>query len=356
LQKHLRWHFREIRRTMQETKTSDARERAVRQFGRSALSFDALQCAERYGWFVSAVEPGAMVPYRRYGSVDVILGEPLASRDRLADVVAEFLAARRAAGRAVLGFSATEPFMRAAVASGGSAVQILAEPELDPSNFEPSGGNAKKLRAYARRLRRVGFEAVALPAGEPKVPDDFRLSADALVADWLERGVSHSAHLLEVNTWRRVAEKRYFAVFDPRRPGRLCSLLIAHPVYALAGYHLCHLVHAPDAPKGVSELVVLKALETFGDEGVHHATFGPVALARAQNCEDMVFLGRALFGAGYPLLARLGHYTDASEFYRKFNAGPWAPRWVVLHPRGALARPLLSLLRLTHVLGGARGA
>jgi len=338
---------------MQETETSDAREQAVRRFGRSTFSFDALQRAERYGWFASAVEPGAMVPYRRCGSVDVVLGEPLASRDRLADVVAEFLAARRAAGRFVLGFCATEPFMRAAVASGASAAQILDEPELDPSNFEPHGGNAKKLRAYARRLRRDGFEAVALPAGAPKVPDDFRNSANALVADWLARGVTRSAHVLEVDAWRHVPEKRYFAVFDPRRRGRLCSLLIAHPVYAMAGYHLCHLVHAPDAPKGVSELVALKALQTFGDEGVHHATFGPVARARAGDCENMARLGRVLFGAGYPLVARLGHYADTREFYRKFHAGPWAPRWVVLHPRGTLARPLLSLLRLTHVLGSS---
>jgi lysylphosphatidylglycerol synthetase-like protein (DUF2156 family) len=339
---------------MQETDISDPREWAVRRFGRSAFSFDALQCAERYGWFASAVEPGAWVPYRRCGSVDVLLGEPFTSRERVADVVAEFLAARRAAGRAVLGFCVTEPFMQAAVAAGASAAQILAEPEFDPSRFEPRGGSAKKLRAYTRRLRRAGFEAVALPAGAPKVPDDFRRSADALVAAWLACGVARSAHVLEVDAWRRVAEKRYFAVFEPGRSGRLCSLLIAHPVYARAGYHLCHLIHAPDAPKGASELVALKALETFGEEGVRHATFGPVAQSCAQGYENMAWLGRALFGLGYPLAARFGHYADASEFYRKFNAGPWKPRWVVLYPRGALVRPLLSLLRLTHVLGGMR--
>jgi lysylphosphatidylglycerol synthetase-like protein (DUF2156 family) len=341
---------------MQEPESSDPREWAVRRFGRSPLSFDALQCAERYGWFASGVEPGAFVPYRRCGSVDVVLGEPLSSRERLAEVAAEFFAARREASRAVLGFCATEPFMRAAVAAGGSAVQILAEPEFDPSSFEPRGGPAKKLRVYARRLRRAGFEAVALPAGARKVPDDFRHSADALMADWLARGVARSAHVLEVDAWRRVSEKRYFAVFAPGRPGRLCSLLIAHPVYARAGYHLCHLIHAPDAPKGVSELAALTALETFGDEGVRHATFGPVALSRASGCENMALPGRALFGLGYPLVARFGHYANANEFYRKFHAGPWTPRWVVLYPRGALARSSLSLLRLTHVLRGVRAA
>jgi len=339
---------------MQESEISGPREEAVRRFGRSPFSFDALQCAERYGWFASAVEPGAWVPYRRCGLVDVVLGEPLASLERLADVVGEFLAARRAADRAVLGFCATKPFAQAAVAAGASAVQILAEPEFDPTRFEPRGGNAKKLRAYTRRLGRAGFEAVALPAGTPKIPDDFRHSADALVADWLARGVARSAHVLEVDAWRRVDEKRYFAVFDPGRPGRLCSLLIAHPVYARAGYHLCHLIHAPDAPKGASELVALKALQTFGDEGVRHATFGPVAWAAARDYQNMPLLGRALFGLGYPLMARFGHYADANEFYHKFHPGPWTARWVVIYPRGALARPLLSLLRLTHVLGGMR--
>lgn len=335
---------------MKQLETSDPREWAVRRFGRTGFAFDALQCAERYRWFASAVEPGAMVPYRRCGSVDVVLGEPLASRRRLPEVASEFFAAARGS-RAVLGFCVTEAFMRAAVASGGSAVRIMAEPELDPFLFEPSGGNAKKLRAYARRLRRAGFEAVALPAGEPKIPDDFRCSAEVLVADWLARGVSHSAHVLELDAWRRVSEKRYFGVLHPERPERLCSLLIAHPVYALGGFHLCHLVHDPDAPKGVSELVALKALETFGAEGVRHATFGPVALPRIQGYENMSPSGRALFGAGYPLAARIGRYAEIGGFYRKFHAGPWTPRWVVLHPRGAL-RPVLSLLQLTHVVGG----
>jgi hypothetical protein len=132
--------------------------------------------------------------------------------------------------------------------------------------------------------------------------------------------------------------------------------VIAHPVYALAGYHLCHLIHAPDAPKGATELAALTALQTFADEGVRYATFGPVAWSDARGYENMASLGRALFGLGYPLVARFAHYANASEFYRKFHAGPWTPRWVVLYPRRALARPVLSLLRLTHVLGGARAA
>lgn len=331
----------------------DPRERSVRQYGRTAFSFDALQCAERYTWFASAVEPGAFVPYRTQGGIDIVLGEPLCPIERMPAVVAEFVSDRREQHRALLGFCATEPFARASVASGAAAVEVLAEPEVDPSRFEPRGGHAKKLRSDVRRLEQAGFQAVALPAHAWKLPDDFCHAADELVATWLARGVSRSAHVLNLDAWRLVSEKRYFAAFDPERPQRLCSLLIAHPVYGRSGYHLCHIVRHPSAPRGASELVVLKALRTFRDEGVSYASFGPVARPRSGSCENLGLIGRAIFGAVYPRMARLGHFTQAAEFRRKFHPGPWSPRWIVVHPPGALGRSLMGLLRFTHVLGAA---
>ena len=235
-----------------------------------------LDTTGRYAFFASRCVPGAVVPYKVVGRADAVIGEPLAPEDGLAAVTREFIESRRALGRRVVGFCASEEFARAAVEAGGAAAQITAEPEIDPLTYEPAGGSAKKLRAYARRLERAGVRGVALMPGEVASLPEFRRSAEALVRSWKERARHTAAHILDLDPWQRAAEKRYFAVFDPKQGDTMWSLLIAHPVHAQeGGWHLCHLMRHPDAPKGVNELAVLTAIEALGDAGSRYATFGP---------------------------------------------------------------------------------
>jgi lysylphosphatidylglycerol synthetase-like protein (DUF2156 family) len=257
-------------------------ERAVRLWGRTACSFDVQDAASRYVFFASQQVPGAVVPYKVVGSVDAVIGEPLAPEDGLGAVTREFIASRQSLGRRVVGFCASEAFARATVDAGGAAAQITAEPEIDPLTYEPSGGSAKKLRVYARRLERAGVRGTAQWPGEVESRPEFRSAAETLVQSWKERARNTAAHILDLDPWNRAAEKRYFAVFDPKDGDRMWSLLIAHPVYAQeGGWHICHLIRSPDAPKGVNELAVLTAIEALADAGSRYATFGPYPVAQA---------------------------------------------------------------------------
>jgi len=326
-------------------------EEAVQRFGRTAFSYDVLEFPERYAFHISRSVPDALVPYRIVGRVDAVVGEPLAPVERLAEVTHEFLDARRAAGRCVVGFCASEDFARAAVERGAAAAQITAEPEIDPVSYEPAGGSAKKLRAYARRLRRAGVAPLALPAGTSRIPREFALPAQALIERWKRLAVARSAHVLEVDPWRRAAEKRYFAVFDPKADDRMWSLLIAHPVHALDGWHLCHLVRDPDAPKGVTELAVLTAVEALGDEGVRYATFGPWAVPHAGEFLGFGPLAERVVRRIYRFAATTAGYGSSVEFYRKVQSGPWRPRYLVVYPGRALVRGFYAMMRLSHVFG-----
>lgn len=330
-------------------------ENAVRAWGRTAFSFDVLEAPETYRFFASARVPGALVPYRPVGRVDAVIGEPLAPAEALTEVTREFIESRAAQRRAVVGFCASEEFARAAATLGAAAAQITAEPEIDPATYEPVGGSAKKLRAYARRLLRAGVQGVAVPAGTKSFDGEFRGAAEAIVSAWKERSRGTSAHILEIDLWRRAEEKRYFAVFDPKSSDRLWSLLVAHPVYANEGWHLCHLMRHPEAPKGVNELAVLTAIETLGNEGVRYATFGPYAVPRAG---EFIGFGRTterVVRFAYRVAATQIGYGSSVEFYRKIQAGPWRPRFLVVWPRRALVRGFYTMTRLAHVFGFLEG-
>lgn len=330
-------------------------ERAVREWGRTAFSFDVLEAPEGYSYFESTRVPGAIVPYRQVGRVDAVMGEPLAPAESLAEVTREFLETRAAIRRRVVGFCASEEFARAAAAEGAAAAQITAEPEIDPATYEPVGGSAKKLRAYARRLMRSGVQGMALPAGTSRFDPEFQRAAEGIVGAWKDRSRGTSAHILEIDLWKRAAEKRYFAVCDPKSSDRLWSLLVAHPVYANEGWHLCHLMRHPDAPKGVNELVVLTAIETLGDEGVRYATFGPYAVPHAGEFIGFGRRSERVVRWAYGIAATRIGYGSSVEFFRKIQSGPWRPRFLVVWPRRSLVRGFYTMTRLANVFGFLEG-
>ncbi len=326
-------------------------ESALRRWGRSALSFDLLLEPERYDTFASVTCPGAVVPFRRYGRVDVLMGDPLVPEDQLEPVAREFLSARRAAHRPLLGFATSREFALACVDAGCAAVQLTAEPEIDPLHYAPTGKHAKKLRSHVHKLERAGVDATALPAGTAEVPTEFRIAAERLVADWLAHGPPREAHLLEVDPWVRTADKRYFAVPDPADPARLLSLLIAHPIYGRGGWHFCHLIHASEALRGANELNVLRAVEALAAEGCSYVTFGPFAAPSAGEFHGFGGVWRPLIRTFYDRVALRAGYADTLAFYEKIKAPPFTPRFMVMAPRHFPLRAMLALSQVTHVLG-----
>lgn len=324
-------------------------ENALRRWGRAALAFDIYLGKDRYDFFPSQKVPGALVAFRDYGKVDTVLGEVLAPEEHLQAVCREYFADRIARGRAVLGFSVPRSFAEAAVETGAAAVQFTAEPELDPTHYQPSGKHAKKLRSYVKKLRSAGVEGVEQENAAQSI--EFRNSANRLIDAWLAHGPPRNSHLLEVDPWTGSEHKRYFAVSSPDDPNRLWSLLIAHPIWARSGWHFCHLMHDPEAPRGVNELAVLTAIERLGKEGCRYATFGPFSSPTAGDFLGFGRIWHPLLKHLYDTVSRRVGYAHTLEFYEKVQAHPWADRYMVMTPRHFPVRALRALMELTHVLG-----
>jgi len=326
-------------------------ENALRQWSRAALAFDIYLGTDRYDFFASEQVSGALVAFRRYGRVEVVMGEVLAPEEHLQAVCHEYFASRVSAGRAVLGFSVPRSFAEAAVEAGAAAVQLTAEPELDPLHYHPSGKHAKKLRSYVKKLRSSGVEAVSIPQKNGAPSAAFRASADRLIEEWIAHGPPRKSHLLEVDPWIGAEHKRYFSVTSPSNAEKTWSLLIAHPIWGRSGWHFCHLIHDPDAPRGVNELTVLTAIETLAQEDCGYATFGPFASPHAGEFLGFGRVWHPVLRRLYDTVAKSAGYAHTLEFYEKVQAHPWADRYMVVTPRHFPLRPLRALLDVKHALG-----
>ena len=325
-------------------------EAAIKQWGRAALSFDILLRPECYSHFFSREVPGALVCYQRFGACEVVMGDVVASESDRLRVAREYMADRIAQRQAVLGFSWPLDLAEAAVEVGAGAAQWTAEPELDPVHYKPSGKHAKKLRAYVRKLKSHGVKAKEITQSIARAGVD-RAATERLVADWLQHGPPRGSHLLEVEPWVRFEDKRFFGVLDPEREDRLWSVLIAHPIWGRQGWHLCHLMHDHQAPRGVNELAVLTAVETFAAEGCGYTTFGPFASPEAGPFLGFGSVLKPFLRRVYDAVATRGGYTHTLEFYEKVQAHPWADRYMVVTRKHFPLRPLRALLDLTHALG-----
>ena len=325
-------------------------ESAVKQWGRAALSFDILLRPECYTHFHSREVPGAFVAYQRFGSCEVVMGDVVAPESDRLRVVQEYLTDRLAQRCAVLGFSWPQDIAEAAVEVGAAAAQWTAEPELDPVHYKPSGKHAKKLRSYVRKLRSHGVVAREMTQTIQSETGD-RSATERLVADWLQHGPPRGSHLLEVEPWVRSEDKRFFGVFVPESEDRLWSVLIAHPIWGRQGWHLCHLMHDHEAPRGVNELAVLTAVEAFAAEGCGYATFGPFASPEAGPLIGFGSVLKPFLRRVYDAVATRGGYTHTLEFYEKVQAHPWADRYMVVTRKHFPLGPLRALLDLTHALG-----
>jgi len=326
-------------------------EAALRRWGRGALSFDVFLGPERYDYFASKEVPGALVAFERFGQVEVVMGDVIAPEDGVQAVYREYFGDRIAKRRPVLGFSVPQSFAEAAVEVGAAAAQWTAEPELDPLNYSPTGKHAKKLRSYVKKLRAQGVEGVAVPMRESGPEPSFAGAAERLISDWLAHGPPRGSHLLEVNPWIHASEKRFFAVPNPNEPGKLWSLLIAHPIWARAGWHFAHLIHDHEAPRGVNELAVLTAIEAVAGDGCRYATFGPFASPQAGPFLGFGRIWHPILRRVYNSVAKSSGYTHTLEFYDKIQAHPWADRYMAVTPKHFPLRPLRALLDLTHALG-----
>jgi lysylphosphatidylglycerol synthetase-like protein (DUF2156 family) len=123
--------------------------------------------------------------------------------------------------------------------------------------------------------------------------------------------------------------------FGAERDGQLVGLASLAPIYARDGWLLEHLVRAPDAPNGTSELLVDAALRA--------------ALARQSR---FVSLGLApLAGEVAPWLGCLGRlgqglydFAGLARFKAKFRPGCWEPVYLAFPQRGSAAGALYDSL------------
>ncbi|MFN7930513.1 MAG: DUF2156 domain-containing protein, partial [Blastocatellia bacterium] len=293
----------------------------VMRYGYEQQSFVSL-----YGgmevWFSQA--PEAAVVYRRLGKVAVVSAAPLAAAEHLAEVTRQFLAYCQAEKMDCLMVPVGPEFARIAEGCGMGLLGIGESGYFQLPEWKPRGDKCKKVRAGVNQARGAGVEVERYDPGR-KLNCQLRNEIEQLCQAWIgTREVDALGWLLELDPFFLSEHKRYFLA---RRNGKVEGLLACSPIPARNGWYLEDLIRHPQSERGVSELLVVTALDHLGAEGATLATLGTSPLAGIKTGGQFKQLSRVLKFI-YENLDGFYHFKDLHHFKAKFAPSLVEPEYL----------------------------
>src|SRR5262245_56306329 len=144
----------------------------------------------------------------------------------------------------------------------------------------------------------------------------MRSEVENLCQRWINtREIDALGWLLELDPFKLAEYKRYFLARGPDH--QLHGMLSCSPIPARNGWYLEDLIRCPNAERGVSELLVVEALQHLAAEGAELGTLGTSPLAGVEPQGQFKNLSRML-KLIYDHLDAFYHFKALHRFKSKF--------------------------------------
>lgn len=286
-------------------------------------------------WFLDA--PEAAVVYRCVGNVAIVTAAPLTTREHWEQVTREFLQFCALQNMDCLMLPIGSEFAAVARSCGMGLLGVGESGYFRLADWKPAGDRAKKVRAGVNQARGAGITVTAFDP-QSEIGTQARIEIEQLCEHWMAtREVDALGWLLELKPFALAEHKRYFLARNAE--GRLEGMLACSPFPARRGWYLEDLLRRSDAPRGVSELLVVEALKHLAADGAELATLGTSPLAGVQPEGQFNTLARFLrllyehFDAFY-------HFKQLHRFKAKFAPSFVEAEYVAIWPPRARLRML----------------
>jgi lysyl-tRNA synthetase class 2 len=302
----------------------------VRTHGSDTLAYFKLRPDKHY--FFSD-DGTAFAGYRVESGVLLVSGEPVGPAASIPELLRQLaiFAERRGLRLAALGVG--ESMRPAFEAVGLRAFYVGDEAIVDTTEFSLEGREIRKVRQSVSRLAKAGYSAELRRVAD--LDDATCAEIETVSAGWrgkkAERGFS-----MALGSIHREHQGDTVVVLARDDEGSVRGFLHFVPSYGRAAMSLSSMRRDPSTPNGLTEYLVVRAIEFFRDEGVREVSLNFAAFARLLH-GPRTRLQRILGG----LLLRADAVFQIERLYR-FNA-KFFPRW---EPRYLMYEGSRSLLRI----------
>lgn len=311
----------------------------VLTYGWNSTSYQILNDGIRL--WISA-EKDAVIGFVERSRVRVVAGAPVCANDRLADVVAEFEASARDAGRRVCYFAAghrLEALLRDS--PGHSSIVIGAQPAWRPDSWPRMLECHASLRQQLNRARNKGVRTEGWTAD--RATDSPELSA--CLREWLHgRGLPPLHFLVEPATLSRLEDRLVFVAI---REDRVVGFLVASPIPLRGGWLIEQIVRSARAPNGTAELLIDAAVREMAVRGDTFVTLGlaPLSHRAGVPAGDGPAWVRLLLEWTRAHVHRFYNFEGLEAFKAKFRPAVWEPIYLVSTEAAVSARTMHAVAR-----------
>jgi lysyl-tRNA synthetase, class II len=317
-------------RRLPDAAAHDAACELVRAHGRDTLDFFKLRRDLHY---LFGSDGRAFLGYRVEGRTLLIAGDPVGPPDALPGLVSEALAFAEVRGLEVAAVGASVALLPVWRDAGLQSLYLGDEAILETADFSLGGRSIRKVRQSVTRLERAGYTAQAV---ELATLDDPALGELEHVSTLWLAGRSERGFSMAMDSLGGEHQDESVVVYARDDSGTMKGFLHFVPVFGRPAMSLSLMRRDRDAMNGLTEFLVVRAVELLRERGVEElslnfAAFGRI-LARPSGRVDRVLAKLVSLG---------DRYFQIESLYR-FNA-KFSPRW---EPRYLAYERILGLPRV----------
>jgi lysyl-tRNA synthetase, class II len=307
----------------------------VRAHGTDTLSFFKLRADQHYFF---GDDGGAFVGYRIENGVLLLSGDPVGPEAAFRPLLAELQTFARARGLKLGAVGASARMCPLYEELGLKTIYLGDEALIDLEQFSLEGRPIRKVRQSVSRLSKAGYAAELVTVG------GLDAETGRAVEGVLERG-------------REGAPERGFSMAMDSIDGPLCDqtlIVLARdedgavrgvlhfvPCYGRAAMSLSFMRRDPDTPNGLTEFMVVKAVELLRERGIKEISLNFAAFAKWIHSPEK----RSERALGK--IVTLGNRFFQIESLYRFNAKffpRWEPRYLVYDGTFGLPRASIAAL------------
>jgi len=312
----------------------------VRQWG--GVTTDAILDPTNQRFFAPGIE--GVVGYRIESGRIVVFGEPACDPSVLPSLIHSFH--RFAAGQSlrIVYIAVSKPFVDwLRYQFGGMSVAFGRQLLLDP-NVDPQGNTGEYASLLRRKVRRALKEGAVV--SEYKGGDDrLKQSIEDVGRRWLEARSGPQIHYSHIRLFDAPEGKRWLYATVGEE---VVATLTMSAIEQRGGCLLNHLMVAPGAPSGLSELLIVEALGRLDPTKVHWATAGVVTAQELSDFSGFGRLSRAAASAVFASTRQSLHLDGRYKFWQKF-APEEIPSYLWIDGKRVRARDFIGLFRALNV-------
>jgi lysyl-tRNA synthetase, class II len=307
----------------------------VRAHGTDTLSFFKLRGDQQY-FFTE--DSGAFVGYRIENGVLLLSGDPVGPTEAFPRLLRDLRAFSETRGLKLGAVGASEELCPLYEELGLRTIYLGDEAIVELDKFSLQGRAIRKVRQSVSRLGKAGFTA------ELHELRDLDQTTVAHIENVLERGregAPERGFSMAMDSIRGQDEHSTLVVLARDADRQIRGVLHFVPCYGRSTVSLSFMRRDPETPNGMTEFLVVKAVELLRDRGLSEMSLNFAAFARWIHSPEKTWerlLGK-LIALGNPFFQIESLYRFNAKFFPR-----WEPRYLVYD--GALGLPRTGIAAL----------